>query len=229
MRKPQKGIEDNNILTSKQKYFLKEFARSELRDVFRLTGGTALSAFYLGHRLSEDLDFFSSEKIPFHIPEKFLKTLQDVEEMNYTKMFDRNIFSLTFKDGDSLKTEFTYYTLKNLEETVVIDRLRIDSFLDIVVNKLCAIADRFEAKDYIDVYFSLKDGTFALRELICLAEKKCEIKGISYILKSRLLQVPEGIDRLSLLSDVTWQKVESYFRDLIKEMVTKEIADKGDD
>jgi predicted nucleotidyltransferase component of viral defense system len=29
---------------------------------FRLTGGTALRAFYLEHRLSEDLDFFLMRK-----------------------------------------------------------------------------------------------------------------------------------------------------------------------
>lgn len=30
--------------------------------------------------------------------------------------------------------------------------LYIDGFLDMTVNKLCAMADRFDAKDYVDVY-----------------------------------------------------------------------------
>jgi len=65
MKKPIKGISDNAILTSQQKIFLQEFAKTELSDIFRLTGGTALSAFYLEHRFSDDLDFFSIEKVPF--------------------------------------------------------------------------------------------------------------------------------------------------------------------
>lgn len=59
MKRPVKGIDDNIILTEYQKSFFKEFSRSDLKDAFRLTGDTALRAFYLEHRLSEDLDFFS--------------------------------------------------------------------------------------------------------------------------------------------------------------------------
>ena len=34
-----------------------------IRDVFFLTGGTALSVFYLGHRVSDDIDLFSVDTI----------------------------------------------------------------------------------------------------------------------------------------------------------------------
>ena len=49
------------ILTPFQKQALKAIGESPLVDNFYLTGGTALSAFYLQHRLSEDLDFFSPD------------------------------------------------------------------------------------------------------------------------------------------------------------------------
>jgi len=59
------NIEDNPILTAEQKSLLLAFSRSELRSSFCLTGGTCLSAFYLFHRLSEDLDlFFGLKKNP---------------------------------------------------------------------------------------------------------------------------------------------------------------------
>ncbi|MCZ7666433.1 MAG: nucleotidyl transferase AbiEii/AbiGii toxin family protein [Chloroflexi bacterium] len=45
-------------MTSFQKELLKVIGRSSLGDNFYLTGGTALAAFYLQHRFSEDLDFF---------------------------------------------------------------------------------------------------------------------------------------------------------------------------
>jgi hypothetical protein len=102
MRKPIKGIRNNSILTFSQISLLEEFVKSDLNDAFRLTGGTALSAFYLEHRLSEDLDFFSYEKIPFYLPENFLKSLSFVDAISHTRLFDRNIFNLRLKDGTAL-------------------------------------------------------------------------------------------------------------------------------
>lgn len=48
------------ILSDKQESFLREVAKNpSLSRNFYLTGGTALAGFYLHHRYSEDLDFFS--------------------------------------------------------------------------------------------------------------------------------------------------------------------------
>lgn len=222
MKKLSKKIKDNSILTPYQKIFLEEFAKSDLRHVFRLTGGTALSAFYLEHRLSDDIDFFSSEKIPFYIPEEFLKKLSFIKNITHTRLFDRNIFTLKLKDTAFLKVEFTYYPLKNIEEPITVDNLLIDSFLDIVVNKLCAIADRLDAKDYVDVYFAIRNSNLSLEDLINLAEKKCEIMGIRHILQSRLLQMPEGIEDLQIKAAVTKNDIEVFFRGLIKEIILKD-------
>lgn len=222
MRNPVKGIDNNRILTPNQKTFLKEFVKSELREVFRLAGGTALSAFYLEHRLSEDLDFFSKEKVPLTVLERFLKSISIVEDMSFTKLFDRNIFNLKIRDGSFLKVEFTAISLINLEGYFLIDRLIVDGFLDLTVNKLCAIADRSDAKDYVDVYCALKDGDLSLKELISLAEKKCDIKGIRHVLKSRLLQIPAGIDKLPLRIDLTEDDVKTFFERLIRDIIAAE-------
>ena len=46
------------ILTTFQKELIELIGKSELKDCFFLTGGTALAHFYLQHRYSEDLDFW---------------------------------------------------------------------------------------------------------------------------------------------------------------------------
>jgi predicted nucleotidyltransferase component of viral defense system len=222
MRKPVKGIQNNAILATAQISFLEEFVKSDLNNIFRLTGGTALSAFYLEHRLSEDLDFFSHEKIPFYLPEGFLKSLSFVDAITHTKLFDRNIFNLRLKDGTALKTEFTYYPLKNIEATVTIDRLHVDGFLDLTVNKLCAMADRSEAKDYADVYCALTSADLDINEVLEFAEKKCEVKGIRHILKSRLLQVPDGVEKLPLRISVTKEDIERFFKACVKKVIVNE-------
>ncbi len=92
MIRPVRKIDDTRILTPNQADFLMEFAESELKDVFGLTGGTALSAFFLEHRLSEDLDFFSAEKISIHLCQQFLRRLKSAPIISATKKFDRNTF-----------------------------------------------------------------------------------------------------------------------------------------
>jgi len=220
MKKPVKGIDDNRILTFNQKTFLNEFIKSELKDVFRLSGGTALSAFYLEHRFSEDLDFLSKENVPLTVLESFLKSISIVEDIFFTKLFDSNIFNLKIKDKSFLKVEFTATSLINLEDNVLIDHLIVDSFLDIIVNKLRAIADRFEAKDYVDVYCALKDCDLSLKELMSLAEKKCGIKGIRYVLESRLLQIPDGIDKLQLRISLTEDDIRTFFEKYIIDIIS---------
>ncbi len=224
MRKPIRGLKNNRILLPGQKAFLHRFASSELKEHFRLTGGTALSAFYLEHRWSEDLDFFSSERIPFYIIDEFIKAIDFVSEITYTQQFDRNVFHLKLRKGSILKVEFTYYPLKSIEGTHLIEGLRVESFLDILVNKLCAIADRIDAKDYVDVYWALKKSRLSLAHLIGLAEKKCEINGIRYILKRRLLDIPEGIDALSLKVDIRKEDIESFLGRWIRKIVENEVG-----
>lgn len=224
MRKPVRGIENNRILTPAQLTFLKEFIQSNLRQSFRLTGGTALSAFYMEHRFSEDLDFFSREQTTFHFINDSLKRMTSISETTYTKQFDRNMFHIKLKDASLLKVEFTYYPLRDIEAPYAIEGLQIDSFLDILVNKLCAIADRMDAKDYVDVYYALEKYKLSLSRLIEHAERKCEIKGIRHILKNRLLQVPKGINNLQLRVEIRAADVETLFRTHIKKMVEKELA-----
>jgi predicted nucleotidyltransferase component of viral defense system len=87
-------IADNPILIEDQKNFLAYFRASPLCEIFYLTGGTALSAFYLRHRLSEDLDFFSEEGVSIEQVLSFVKSVPLVSEVQYERKYDRKIFLL---------------------------------------------------------------------------------------------------------------------------------------
>jgi len=56
-----------------------------------------------------------------------------------------------------------------------------------------------------------------------LLKKKCEIKGIRNVLKSRLLQLPEGANKLPLMVDLTENEIKALFEKLIKDIITTEI------
>jgi len=53
----------NEVLTPLQAAFLERFFASQVGQRFFLTGGTALAAFYLHHRRSEDLDLFTLDDL----------------------------------------------------------------------------------------------------------------------------------------------------------------------
>ncbi|MCD6318273.1 nucleotidyl transferase AbiEii/AbiGii toxin family protein [Candidatus Aerophobetes bacterium] len=55
-------LKGKRIITNNQRRILTFFPSLSDSQFFYLTGGTALSEFYIGHRLSYDLDLFTGEK-----------------------------------------------------------------------------------------------------------------------------------------------------------------------
>ncbi|HVF69093.1 MAG TPA: nucleotidyl transferase AbiEii/AbiGii toxin family protein, partial [Xanthomonadales bacterium] len=100
---------ETNFFTPEQTTILTEISKdSYLRDNFYFTGGTALSYLYLKHRHSEDLDFFSENKID---QERIFGILSDWSKkinFSFTAEFKDvvYVFFLTFKSGVSLKVDF---------------------------------------------------------------------------------------------------------------------------
>lgn len=125
---------------------------------FYLTGGTALAAYYLRHRISDDLDFFifnEADHIFLHAFAERIKTEIDAENVRYEHLYDRNQYF--FRVGeDDLKVEFSRYQFKQLEDAKSVNGLKIDSFRDIAANKIMALLDRFDPKDFTDLFFILK-------------------------------------------------------------------------
>ena len=86
----------NKIITSRKvgvirtpPLHLKRFGRFDRRGG-QPVGGTALSAFYLHHRLSEDLDFFSEKNVEIEEILGFVKLLPLAREAEYERKYDRD-------------------------------------------------------------------------------------------------------------------------------------------
>lgn len=153
----------NPVLTERQRTALRLFAAErDLADAFVLSGGTALAEYYLRHRRSEDLDFFTQGEVDRPRIERFiarLKTELGARGVQANKLYDRRIFILLFPGGEELKMEFTVFPFERLEEPMRQGGILIESLRDIGAGKLAAMLDRFEAKDYVDLYFLLKERT----------------------------------------------------------------------
>ena len=182
-----------SILTGFQKQFLSYFEKSELSDHFYFSGGTALSYFYLQHRYSYDLDFFTDNKAALNMNAiiSFLHSIPEIEKINYESIYGRRIFLISLLDN-SLKAEFTFYPFKNITPRKKIENLWVDSFEDIFVNKLAALSDRNEIKDIIDVYFILQEkGIDYIFRGLEKAKEKFGIGGIEYIIQRKFINLPD--------------------------------------
>lgn len=189
------------ILTPAQERFLSLFRKSELSRQFYFTGGTALSEFYLQHRYSYDLDFFTEEKSTLNIDAilSFLHSLPTLKDVRYEKIYDRRIFFLNFAD-ENLKIEFSLYPFESVAEKMSVKGLLVDSFSDLFVNKLAAPADRNEEKDLIDLYFILNaKGINYILWGLAKVRKKFGIDGVQYIIQRKLANLQNDLENIPYL------------------------------
>lgn len=201
----------SSILIQNQINVLEKIGKNKfVSDNFYLTGGTALAEFYLRHRYSEDLDFFSEKEVDIEPLDVFLNNLKKelkITKIDYQGSFNRNIFFLHF-DKDILKIEFTFFPFHRIEKGRKEYDLTIDSFLDIAVNKLFTIYQRTQARDYIDLYSICIEKGFTISELT----KKARIKFDYHIdplqLGTQFLKAQEVKDyprMIKKLNNKTWQ------------------------
>jgi predicted nucleotidyltransferase component of viral defense system len=166
---------EQKILTKNQIDFLEKLRGSDFfTKHFYLTGGTALAAFYLKHRYSEDLDFFSENEFDVSQLSVFLKTIKKdlgISKIDFQQSYNRNLFFLTM-GRETLKTEFTFFPFSRIEKGAEAHGVAVDSLLDIAVNKLFTIYQRTKARDYIDLYFICRGGAFSIHDLIQKAKAK---------------------------------------------------------
>ena len=163
------------ILSENQKKIFQAISSDRLFGKnFYLTGGTALAEFYLKHRISEDLDFFSEKEFDSQAVFVFFKKNQKslkIKKIDYQQSFNRNLFFLHL-NNDIIKTEFTYFPFPRIETALRKNGMEVDSVLDIAVNKVFTIYQKARARDFIDLYFIIKKYKFNLEDLI----KKAKIK-----------------------------------------------------
>jgi predicted nucleotidyltransferase component of viral defense system len=151
---------------------------------FYLTGGTALSRFYLNHRYSDDLDFFVHQKDDFlavvrEIIAKF-KSVFNLETRVMTGDFaqvfihtDKFYEKYQEKFQAKLKVDFVNEReIPHFGELKRFDRFsRVDNLRNMLSNKITAIT-RLEPKDVADIWFICKKLSFKWDEIIHEADQK---------------------------------------------------------
>jgi len=203
------------IATKRQKEFLKLVAGSDLSEQFYFTGGTALSLYYFQHRFSEDLDFFSEKEFEASSITVWLK--QNKKKIGYQSVdlqtsFNRNIYMLRFSDRDALKVEFTYFPFKRIKEGLIDLGLKVNSLLDIGVDKLFTISQRPRGRDYYDLFFILKKLNQSIDDLRKLAKVKFDWHVDSLQLGAQLNRVGKLLDDPILTTEIDRKKLIEFYQ-----------------
>ncbi len=203
------------ILTPKQALFLKLLAKTPLAQEFYFSGGTALAYFYLQHRKSEDLDFFNPKEFD---PQAIMVTLKSLKSdlqflsIDYQTSFNRNLFFLKFQKKYVLKLEFTYYPFPQIEKPIIKNNLRVDSALDIAVNKLFVIAQRPRGRDYFDLYCLVKKYKYQIENLRMLAKQKFDWHIDPLQLASKFYEVDQHLDDPLIIKKIERVDLINFFQ-----------------
>ena len=215
------------ILTPKQVKTLKSIASSDLAKEFYFSGGTALSHYYLQHRLSEDLDFFREIEFDVqatYIALKTLKSMIDYDTIDFQTSMNRNLFFLHFQDKSVLKLEFSYYPFTQIEPPKIIDGLLVDSTIDIATNKLFTIVQTPRGRDYYDLYYLIKKYGYTIPKLRMLAKQKFDWHIDPLMLASQLNKANTFIDDPILIGKHDAESIFQYFEGESKKLSNEIIS-----
>lgn len=173
----------------------------------RLVGGTSLALQY-GHRKSIDIDLFGL----FEADE--LEMTEDLSRLGQIKQLQKskNIFVYLI---NGIKTDIVRYKYPWLEDIQIIDGIRFAGRKDIAAMKLAAITGRGTKKDFIDIWFLLKE--FSLQQMMGFYLTKYSDGTEFLVLKSLGYFTDADNDpKPVMLSDVEWV----HIKDGIKSALT---------
>jgi phosphopantetheine adenylyltransferase len=188
---------------------------SNFKDVFYLAGGTSL-ALQLGHRDSIDFDFFTQDNFDEN---KLIEKIENIFGLENTQIIQLERGTVTAIVDRKVKISFFNYKYNLLEKTIDTEYLNLASVLDIACMKMSAICSRSTNKDYVDLYFILKD--MGLKSILESVKIKYPTLDINVVLKS--LVYFEDIESEPLMmyleKDLDFKIVENFLIKKVKEYI----------
>lgn len=208
--------EKKSILTNQQRQILKLVSKEKyFTDRYYFTGGTALAEFYLKHRFSEDLDFFTEKQEVnriyvtrfFETKKKFL----GLEKFDTRSVLGLYTLFLHFQDKSILKVDFSYYPFLRIDKGINFGKLEINSIHDIAVDKVHTVVMKPRARDFIDLFFIFREKNYNFRELLINAKAKFDWDITALELGARLMDAADQSDYPRMLKKINHQEWKDFF------------------
>lgn len=168
---------------------------------FYLAGGTA-TYYYLKHRRSFDLDFFTEKTIDFtHFKELF--NLFETSNLSHDTIY-------TTIDG--VKVSFFHYPYPLIKPLNHLEIVKVASLEDIGAMKVLSVIQRGSKKDFVDLYFIIRKLRISANDLIKLFIKKYGKFNPLIIHKALVFFEDANNDPdLIMIKKTDWSKIKQYF------------------
>jgi hypothetical protein len=200
------------ILPPAQEAALRKIARPATEHGFYLGGGTAI-AVHLGHRQSQDLDWFTSE--PIEDPLAIARALRERGGELQVENVARG--ALHGRVG-GVRASFLEYRHPMLAPSVIWPDVgcEVASLDDLAAMKLLAVDQRGRRRDFCDIHALAANGR-PLAEILELFRRKFSVEDTSRVLYSLTYFAdaePDPTPRM--LNNVTWEQVKADIRAWVK-------------
>lgn len=179
-----------------------------------LAGGTAL-ALRINHRISYDLDFFTSEDfdVSFYI--------QKLGDLGFK--LDRQSEGTILGNIKNTKFSLFYYKYSLIDRTDTYQSIDIVGLKDLAAMKINAISSRGTKRDFVDLYYLAKQ--FSLKEMIGFYDQKFGALAVNqiHILKSFCYfnDAENDPDPNMINDEFDWNKIKDFFTRETKSLIVK--------
>ena len=202
---------NTEILPDNQQKLFNILKNNQWISDFYLAGGTGLALQY-NHRKSVDFDFFNENNFT---NEGIIEKLKSIGEVQILSEAKNTLHALV----NNVRISFLGYKYPLLKNFITEGQIKIADHLDIACMKLSAIASRGTKKDFVDLYFLLKN--FKTTELFNYYEEKYNVKDYTYILLKSLVYFEDADqDPMPVLYESVWWEE-------VKHTITKEVQKIG--
>jgi hypothetical protein len=185
---------------------LREFGRESLNGSFYLAGGSA-AALHLGHRVSNDLVFFT----PRHSyeAEPLTQRLRAIGKLNIQGQGRGTLIGSI----NGVRVSFSLYPHPTLAEMAAWEGVPVAHLLDIALMLLNAIRRGGRKRDFIDLYFICQNG-YRLDDLLRRVPEKYGsvpyssqdlVRALAYFVDA------EGDETPRMLAPFDWGDVKEFF------------------
>lgn len=177
-----------------------------------LAGGTAVALYY-GHRLSYDLDFFSSNLIE---PNQITQLLQDKGELQVDQIGEGTWLGML----NGVKLSFFVYPYPSVGKEENWSGVRIANKIDLACMKLEAIGSRGIKRDFIDMYYLSQEIELqSVFEAMKVKFAKSNISELHFLRSLVYFEQAEESENPTMIHELDWVMIKHYF-----EVETKKIA-----
>ena len=159
---------------------------------YYLVGGTAI-ALYIGHRRSVDYDLFKNSTI------NHKKNLEKIRDAGYVLTVTRHVAEQMNLVVNNVKVTFFQYPFPVKADNKFEGYFRIPSLLQLAAMKAYALGRRSKWKDYVDLYFLLKDY-YSIEEI-----SKCAVELFGVLFSEKMFR-----SQLCYFADIDYSEEVDY-------------------